>query len=288
MKTLTAPISTPPAATPKDDQTPFTAPSSARLTQWLLGGKHHHPADRRLGMRVLRAAPWFEQFVELSHQYADQTVSILSEAGFRQFVGLGSGLPTGNDHFPPTAVSAGPGATVIHVDSDPYVIQHSPQLLDNPARHRFVHADLRRGIRSVLDDLPEHGLNTDRAAALLFHNVLPWIAEDAEAHAIVGAALDWAPPGSVLSLTHPTADLCRDGSAAAAAQCFAAAGLPIRLRTAEEIRDLIKEQPRPWHILAPGIVPVGLYYPTRCRAPVPARHSGAYAAIAIHPEPVRH
>ncbi|MFB7918582.1 SAM-dependent methyltransferase [Streptomyces sp. NPDC056061] len=293
MTTLTAvPISPLPiTAAPESGPASFTAPSSARLTQWLLGGTHHGPADRRLGLRVLRAASWFERAVGLSHGYADRTVSMLREAGFRQFVDLGSGLPTGNDLFPPTVVSAGPESLVIHVDSDPYVIQHGPRLLNqlgNSSRHRFVHADLRHDMHRLLDGLRPHGLDPDRPAAFLLHNSLPWITHDQDARDVVGAILGWAPPGSVLSLTHLTADLCHDRSANAAARCFEKAGLPVRLQTAREIADLIEEQPLPWPVVAPGIAPVGLYYPTRSRAPVPARDSGAYAAIAIHPEPAHH
>ncbi|MFE1405400.1 SAM-dependent methyltransferase [Streptomyces sp. NPDC058770] len=285
MNTLTAPVSTTsPAETPMGSHVPLTA-SSARLTQWLLGSRHHHhPADRILGQRLLRAAPWVGQAVELNHLYAHQTVSMLRECGIRQFVDLGSGLPSDNPRFPSTAVSAGPDSTVIHVDADPYVIEHGPQLLETPARHRFVHADLRRDMLRVLRDLPLHGLDPGRPTALLFHNVLPWINDDADAHAIVGAALDQAPPGSVLSLTHLTADLRRTGSAAAAL-CLDTAGLPVSLRTAEQIRDLIEDQPHPWRVRAPGIVPVGLYHPRQCSAPVPIGDSGAYAVIAIHPQP---
>ncbi|MEV7959083.1 SAM-dependent methyltransferase [Streptomyces sp. NPDC088141] len=282
MKTLT------PAAT-TGGPIPSTTPSTARITDWLLGGeRHHHPADRRLGMRVLNAAPWAEKALEINRQYAHQTVAMLRDSGIRQFVDLGSGLPTLNPRCPHTALSAGPDATVIHVDCDPYVIEHGPQLLGSrPTQHRFLHADLRNMLQ-ILRELPLHGLDLSRPAGFLLHDVLPWIPDNADARASVGAVLDGAPPGSVLSLTHSTADLCPDGTATAAAQCFAAAGLPVRLRTAEEIRDLTEAPTRPWHVRAPGIVPVGLYHPPQYRAPVPHHHSGSYAVILLHPEPAHH
>ncbi|MFD4945534.1 SAM-dependent methyltransferase [Streptomyces sp. NPDC058409] len=272
-------------------------PSTARITDWLLGGeRHHQPADRRLGIRVLNAAPWTNEALELNRQYAHQTVAMLRACGIRQFVDLGSGLPTLNPRFPHTALSAGPDTTVIHVDCDPYVIEHGPQLLSSlpqplsswPGLHRFMHADLRNMLQ-ILRELPLHGLDPSQPAGFLLHDVLPWIPDNADARASVGAILDGAPPGSVLSLTHSTADLCRDGSAAAAARCFSAAGLPVRLRTAEEISELTEASARPWHVRAPGIVPVGLYHPTRYRAPVPHHHSGGgYAVILLHPEPAHH
>lgn len=264
-------------------------PSAARITHWLLGGeRHHYPADRRLGMRVLNAAPWTNEALEVDRQYAHRTVSMLRHCGFRQFVDLGSGLPTPNPRYPHTALSAGPDATVIHVDRDPYVIEHGPRLLSGgQGLYRFVHADLRNMLQ-VLSELPLHGLDPSRPAAFLLHDVLPWIPDTADAHASVGAILDKAPPGSVLSLTHSTADLCPDETAAAAAHCFAAAGLPVRLRTAEEIRDLTEGHRNPWLIRAPGIVPVGQYHPNLSRAALPPHPGGGYAAILLHPESAHH
>ncbi|MGW2182896.1 SAM-dependent methyltransferase [Streptomyces sp. NPDC001732] len=132
-----------------------TAPSTARITHWLLGGeRHHQPADRRLGIRVLNAAPWTEAALEINRHYAHQTVEMLRGCGITQFVDLGSGLPTPNPRFPHTALSAGQDATVIHVDRDPYVIAHGPQLLGSrTALHRYMHADLRNMLH-ILRELP--------------------------------------------------------------------------------------------------------------------------------------
>ncbi|WP_371095089.1 SAM-dependent methyltransferase [Streptomyces sanglieri] len=78
-----------------------TAPSTARITHWLLGGeRHHQPADRRLGIRVLNAAPWTEAALEINRHYAHQTVEMLRGCGITQFVDLGSGLPTPNPRSP--------------------------------------------------------------------------------------------------------------------------------------------------------------------------------------------
>ncbi|MFF8917409.1 SAM-dependent methyltransferase [Streptomyces sp. NPDC015032] len=281
MKTLTS-------ATATGSLAPGTVPSTARITDWLLGGeRHHQPADRRLGMRVLNAAPWTNEALDLNRQYAHQTVAMLRACGIRQFVDLGSGLPSLNPRYPHTALSAGPDATVIHVDYDPYVIEHGPKLLSSrPGLHRFVHADLRDMLQ-ILHELPLHGLDPSQPTGFLLHDVLPWIPDNADARASVGAVLDGAPPGSVLSLTHSTGALCRDGSAAAAARCFTEARLPLRLRSAEEIRDLTEASTRPWPIRAPGIVPVGQYHPNRSRTALPPHHGGSYAAILLHPDPGR-
>ncbi|MGW1411881.1 SAM-dependent methyltransferase [Streptomyces sp. NPDC002403] len=282
-------MNTPALAAAVNSTTQGTAPSTARVTDWLLGGdRHHYAADRRLGMDVLNAAPWTNKALEANRRYARKTVEMLRYCGITQFVDLGSGLPTLNPDFPHTALSAGPDATVIHVDRDPYVIEHGPQLLSSrPGLHCFLHADLRKMLQ-ILRELPLHGLDPSRPAGFLLHDVLPWIPGHAAARASVGAILDGAPPGSVLSLTHSTADLCRDETAAAAAQRFAAAGLPMRLRTAEEIRDLMEASTRPWPICAPGIVPVGQYHPNQSRTALPPYHGSSYAAILIHPEPAHH
>ncbi|MFF2013829.1 SAM-dependent methyltransferase [Streptomyces sp. NPDC058195] len=263
-------------------------PSSARLTHWLLGGEHHHhPADRLLGTGILKAAPWFETAVETARRYAHTTVRMLTGRGIKQFVDLGSGLPTPNPRLPPTSVSAGPAATVLHIDADPYVIRHGPGLLPDGTRHRFLHADLRN-MHQILRELPLHGLDPAQPTAFLMHNVLEQIPSGADARAIVTPVLSLAPPGSVLSLTHATADLCPDGSAETAARCFTTAGLPMQLRTATEIRGLLEPPAhRAWHIRAPGITAAAAYHATHTRTPAPAHTSGTYAAILVHPDAPR-
>ncbi|MFF8617925.1 SAM-dependent methyltransferase [Streptomyces sp. NPDC015350] len=281
-----APVLAPPAATAAR---PVIAPSAARLVHWLLGGEHHHhPADRLLGLELLKTAPWFEESVTIGHRYAHQTVRMFRDCGVQQFVDLGSGLPTPNPRLPHTSASAGPDATVLHVDADPYVIRHGPGLLPRGTRHRFLHED-PQNMHRILRDLPLHGFDPAQPIAFLLHNVLDRIPSPADARAVLTPILSTAPPGSVISLTHATADLCRDGSARAAANCLTEAGLPLHLRTAEETRDLIEPQThsRPWHIRAPGITPVGNYHPTRSPIPDSPGPSGGYAAILLHPDDPR-
>ncbi|MFF3394797.1 SAM-dependent methyltransferase [Streptomyces sp. NPDC002669] len=282
---MNAPATAVPTATAAH---PVIAPSAARLVHWLLGGeRHHHPADRLLGLELLKVAPWFEESVTIGRRYTHKTVGMFRDCGVQQFVNLSSGLPTPNPRLPHTSASAGPDATVLHVDTDPYVIRHGPGLLPSGTRHRFLHED-PQSMHRILRDLPIYGFNPQPIAFLL-HNVLDRIPSAADAHAVLAPILSTAPPGSVISLTHATADLCRDGSAQAAARCLTAAGLPIKLRTAEEIRDLVEPRAhhRPWHIRAPGIAPVGNYHPSRSPMPEPPGPSGGYAAILLHPDDPR-
>ncbi|MER5618809.1 SAM-dependent methyltransferase [Streptomyces sp. NPDC002215] len=250
--------------------------STARTTHRLLGGDHHHPADRRLGESLLDAAPWFTDALKVTRRYAHETIGMLRGCGIRLFVDLGCGLPAPHRWFPHTAESAGPEAEVIHVDSDCCVVQDGPRLLaTQSAQHRFVHADLR-DIDRILSGMPK------QPTAFLLHDVLHEL-DTADAHATMRSILSLAPPGSVVSVTHPTADLCRDESEAAT-RCFTRAGLHAHLRTAEEIRDLLLPPDSSWHLRAPGITPVSLYHPTQYRTSVPYHHSGGgYAAILLHP-----
>ncbi|MFJ6017475.1 SAM-dependent methyltransferase [Streptomyces sp. NPDC092952] len=267
--------------------------SSARTTHWLDGGTHHFPADRALGRQIVEAARWFEAALEAGRHHAHRTVEMLHGAGIRQFIDLGSGLPTGRADLPPTAASAEPDAVFIHVDSDPYVVEHGPGLLaGDRARHHFMRADLRDTLR-IMREIPFHGLDMNRPVAFLLHNVLHEITDTADAAAIVRAVLHGTPPGSVLSLTHP-ADLVRDGSADAIAAAYAQAGLPVQWRTAEQIRDLALPPGSSWHLRAPGITPVSLYHPPqqqRHRPGQPGRRAGdpalggGYAALLLHPDP---
>ncbi|MFF2013830.1 SAM-dependent methyltransferase [Streptomyces sp. NPDC058195] len=254
------------------------APSTARIIHWLLDGEGlYHPVDRGLGAGVLEVAPWAGNSLEAARTYAHATIRVLRALGYRQFVDLGSGLPTPSRRFPHTVASAaslGLDFKVLHIDADPYVIKHGPGLLPDVFQsHGFRRADLR-DTGQIRHALTASDLDLEQPTAFLLHSVLDQFLS-AAAREIVSSVLALAPPGSVLSLTHATADLCPDGSAEAAARLYTKAGLPNRPRTAAEVRDLLKQPDHSsWLIRNPGIA---------CAADYPSPDQAhAYAVILQH------
>ncbi|MFJ2629210.1 SAM-dependent methyltransferase [Streptomyces sp. NPDC087532] len=258
--------------------------STAGVTDWALDGSDNSSADRALAHEVVEAAPWFKKSVRVNRTYGHLAVNHLAmQRRIAQFLDLGCGLPTRNPRYPHTwesASAADRDARVIHVDADRMVAQRARMMLSGPsAHHPFVHADIRQ-ILAILKSPAVQSLDLQRPVGVLLHNVLPWITSDADAHYILDTLRSWLPPGSAISLTHATADL-HPGQANAAADCFRNAGIPMRLRSAEQLRELLT----PWGLLSPSMKPTGACFPTRRRTPLPDHHSGAYAAIAVHPDP---
>ncbi|MCX4681493.1 SAM-dependent methyltransferase [Streptomyces sp. NBC_01433] len=256
--------------------------NAARISNWALGGRDNYEADRAVGTQLRAAAPWFEASVKITRAYSHLTVRALAKRQIRHFLNLGCGLPLLNRTDPDIHTVASesiPHATILHVDHDPMVGGHARMCMAGPpGNHPYLHADLRQ-ITGILQQPDVQSLKAGgEPVGVLLHDVLPYLTDTAEVDHILGTLRDWLPLGSAISLTHATADL-RPEQATAAARIIEQAGIPYRPRTHGQIRDLLS----PWQLLSPGLVPTGRCHPAHKHTLLPKHHSGAYAAIAIHP-----
>jgi hypothetical protein len=181
-------------------------PNPARIYDYLLGGKDNFPADRDVAEQLLAIAPVARDVVEDNRAFLRRAVRVLAqEAGVRQFIDLGSGLPTqGNVHEVAQAVA--PDARVVYVDNDAMVVTHSRALLagENTAA---IHADLRDP-----DALLGHAelrelIDLDRPVALLLMAILHFVPDDEDPYGIVARFRDALPAGSYLAISHGTRDV---------------------------------------------------------------------------------
>ncbi|MGW1107387.1 SAM-dependent methyltransferase [Streptomyces sp. NPDC002540] len=258
-----------------------STPSSARITDYLLGGRHNYPADRQVADRVSAAAPWFETAVLINRVHGHLTVAALAqEHGITQFLDLGCGLlPTGNGYAGPhePVCSSAPGATFVHVDADNTMAGRTRTCLSaSPRSHPFVHADFRN-IFSVLRAPAVQCLDPGKPVGVLVHDALAWTSK-AEARFTLDQVRVWAPLGSAISISHFTADF-QTHEAIAAAQILSEAGLPFQPRTRNEIAELLA----PWALQEPGVVPISRYHEGNGFTHLPDHVSGAYAAIVLYP-----
>ncbi|MFI5752331.1 SAM-dependent methyltransferase [Streptomyces sp. NPDC051644] len=264
---------------PEDARNWASTPSSARITNYFLGGRHNYPADRQVARKVAAEAPWFEAAVLINRIHGHLTVAALAmEYGITQFLDLGSGLlPTGTcDELHEPVCASMPGATFVHVDADTTMARHTRTCLTaSPRSHPFVHADFRN-ILSVLRAPAVQSLDPGKPVGVLAHGDLARRSL-AEARFILNQVRAWAPPGSAISMTHVTADF-RTHEATAAARHLSDAGLPFHPRTRTEIAELLA----PWSLREPGVVPMSRYHQGNPHAHLPDHASGAYAAIALH------
>jgi S-adenosyl methyltransferase len=183
-----------------------SVPNPARIYDYLLGGKDNYPADREVTEQLLALAPVAREVVHDNRAFLRRAVRFLTqEAGIRQFIDLGSGLPTqGNVHEIAQAIA--PDARVAYVDNDAMVVTHSRALL---AGHNTlaVEADLRMPDLIVGNPEVRELIDFDQPIALLLVAILHFIPDEDDPLGIVRRFRDALPSGSYLVISHGTRDV---------------------------------------------------------------------------------
>jgi S-adenosyl methyltransferase len=183
-----------------------SVPNPARIYDYLLGGKDNYPADREVADQVVAIAPVARDVVQDNRAFLRRAVRFLTrEAGIRQFIDLGSGLPTqGNVHEIAQAIA--PEARVVYVDNDAMVVTHSRALLagDNTLA---VQADLREPGATLGHPEVRELIDFDQPIALLLVAILHFLPDDQDPLGIVARFREALPAGSYLAISHGTRDV---------------------------------------------------------------------------------
>ncbi|WP_460402465.1 SAM-dependent methyltransferase [Actinophytocola sediminis] len=233
-----------------------TAPSGARTYDFLLGGSHNFAADREMADKVERAVPGIRDAARLNRAFLARAVRFMVGSGVRQFLDIGSGIPTvGNVHE--IAQQADPRCRVVYVDIDPIAVAHSELMLVDNERATIVQADMRAP-ESVLAERTRQLLNFDEPVGLLFLLVLHWVPDEADLPALVARYREALAPGSYLAITHMTDDLQRDKIGAVAGIVASSRGDgQVFPRTRAEIGTMFGDL----ELVEPGLVPTGTWRP---------------------------
>ncbi|MBA3906375.1 MAG: SAM-dependent methyltransferase [Pseudonocardiales bacterium] len=253
-------------------------PHSARVWDYWLGGKDHYAIDRALGDRILAAIPRQRDHVRANREFLVRAVEFLvGEAGIRQIVDIGAGLPTSpNVHEVAQAVA--PETRVVYVDNDPVVMAHARALMtaQEPGRVAFVPGDLSAP-HGILDDVAAV-LDLDQPVAVLILATLMFVDDAAAPCQKVRELMAPLASGSYLGATHTTADL---DPSAMAAHVAAAADLGLRVVPRSRAQVLALFGPE-LELAPPGLVPVLQWRP---RGIVRPRSHAAdlYAGVARKP-----
>jgi hypothetical protein len=256
-------------------------PHPARIYDYGLGGKNHFAADREVADKVLAAKPTLRVTARESRAFLGRAVGYLAaERGVRQFLDIGTGLPTtGNTHE--VAQAAAPESRVVYVDNDPLVLAHARALLTSTPEGRtaYISADLRDP-RAILDDQATRDvLDFSRPVALVLVSVLHFIPDGDKPAEILATLLGALPPGSFLVASHGTAEYDREAMAAVEND-FRAAGIDVQLRDGDEFARLAFSG---LEIVPPGVVHVSDWRPDTARPrPAPAE-VGVYGGVARKP-----
>ncbi|NVI91349.1 SAM-dependent methyltransferase [Actinomadura sp. BRA 177] len=184
-------------STPREIDT--SVPHSARIWNYWLGGKDNYPVDRAAGEQFLEIFPGMRQGARASRGFLTRSVRFLAEAGIRQFLDVGTGLPT-VDNTHEVAQRVAPDSTIVYVDNDPLVLAHARALLTSTTEGRtaYIDADAREPA-GILAEAAAY-LDFERPVGLILSGIMGHIVDDEAAQSIVQQFVGALPSGSYLSL----------------------------------------------------------------------------------------
>jgi len=211
-----------------------TVPHSARIWNYWLGGKDNFAVDRAAGDQYRQVFPGVVDVARASRGFLIRSVRFLAgEAGVRQFLDVGTGLPTA-DNTHEVAQAVAPEARVVYVDSDPLVLVHARSLLVGTPQGvtDYIDADLNDPARIL--QAAEKILDLSRPVALILSGILGHVADTGQARSIVGTLMADLPSGSYLSLNDGTA-VISDKIGDAQDGYNDSGAVPYTLRTPDEI-----------------------------------------------------
>jgi O-methyltransferase involved in polyketide biosynthesis len=246
--------STPPGGTESSELPPFdpSVPNPARMWNYWLGGKDNFAADREAAERVLEVMPSLPLIARAARLFLiDAVHQLTTEHGVRQFLDIGTGLPTA-DNTHDVAQRAAPGSRIVYVDYDPVVLTHARALLTSSPEGRtdYIHADLR-DTDTILKDAART-LDLTRPVAILLIAVVHFIPDADDPYAIVARLMDAVPSGSYLVMAHAASDITPEASAEMARRYNRMSSATITPRTRDQVARFFDGL----DLLPPGLVPI--------------------------------
>ncbi|EQD83073.1 S-adenosyl methyltransferase [Saccharopolyspora erythraea NRRL 2338] len=178
-----------------------SVPSAARIYDWLLGGSHNFEADRRFGQQLLAQHPYTRHMAMLNRNFLRVAVEMMLEAGIRQFLDLGSGIPTvGNVHE--IAHRHHPESRVLYVDNEAVAVAHTEILLKDTENATMVQSDACDVDAVLGDERTREMLDLSQPLGLLAVTLFHYVAEESDPARVMARYRDVLAPGSVLAMTH--------------------------------------------------------------------------------------
>jgi hypothetical protein len=232
----------------------ITTPHSARVWNYWLGGKDNYPIDRQVGDQICKVFPDIIKIAHSSRAFLSRTVRYLvTEAGIRQFLDIGTGLPT-TDNTHEVAQRMAPESRIVYVDNDPLVLVHARALLVGTAEGAtdYIDADLRNPNQIL--SAATRTLDFTKPVGLMLLGAMGNVVDDDEAYAIVDRLVGMLAPGSYLVLNDGTNSQERDEAFRFNAE---SGGAPYRGRTPKEITRFFDGL----ELLEPGVVSTPLWRP---------------------------
>jgi len=216
-----------------------SVPNVARIYDYILGGKDNFAADREAARQLLAAIPDIAGVVRDNRLFIGRVVRFLAgEAGIRQFLDLGAGLPT-QDCVHEMAQAIAPDARVVYVDNDPVVCSHGQALLRPRDKVGFVLGDLRRPAEILRHPEVLARLDFSRPVGVLCACALHFVPDQENPHQVIAEYRDHLAPGSYLAITHgitaPSPEDDPDGIVQSVTSVYQNASTQMHVRPVKEV-----------------------------------------------------
>ncbi|KUO12087.1 SAM-dependent methyltransferase [Streptomyces sp. DSM 15324] len=250
-------------------------PHSARFWNYFVGGKDYYEVDREIGDHIKEIFPGLVDVAVTSRHFLGRAVRHLAgEQGIRQFLDIGTGLPTA-DNTHEVAQRTAPDARIVYVDNDPTVLAHAHALLSSSPEGATAYLDADLYDPDAVLEAAKGTLDFSRPIALMILNTLGHVAEYAQARDLVGRLMAGLPSGSYLVISDSTAT--SEGMIAASEAYNKSGAVPYHVRTVAEIAGFFEGL----DLVEPGVVQVTEWRP-QPDAPAGPRVD-AYGAVGRKP-----
>ena len=236
-----------------------TKPHSARMYDYFLGGKDHFATDRETAQKAMASWPAVRTAVRENRAFLGRAVRYLvAEAGIRQFLDIGTGLPSANNVHE-VAQEVAPSCRIVYVDNDPLVLAHARALLTSSSEGKtaYIHADFREPERVLADPATRQTLDFTKPVALMLVAILHFLPDSDDPRRLIQTMLDALPSGSYLVATHVTPEHDHEG-VMGLERTYQAAGVAAQSRVVDEFADLAF---RGLDLIDPGLVLVSEWRP---------------------------
>ncbi len=251
----------------------------ARIWDYWLGGKDNYAADRAAADHVLEASPVVREVARSDRAFLANVVRHLAaDQGVRQFLDIGTGLPTANNTHQ-VAQRAAPESRVVYVDNDPIVLAHARALLTSAPEGAtaYIDADARE-TGKILSTAAET-LDFSRPVAVMLLGILLFIPDEDDPWSIVARLMEALPPGSYLAISHGASDLQAQDMATVNSRYNEHSAVAMRLRSKADISRFFDGL----ELVGPGVVPINHWQPGREPEERPDPALPAYAALGRKP-----
>ncbi|MBH5333604.1 SAM-dependent methyltransferase [Streptomyces pactum] len=225
-------------------------PHPARMYDYYLGGKDHYEVDQDAAAHVMAIYPSIKTCARTNRSFMHRATRWLaSEAGVRQFLDIGTGIPT-EPNLHQVAQAVAPDSRVVYTDNDPIVLAHAQALLHSTPQGRtsYIQADVREPERIVNAPELHETLDLSRPVALSLNALLHFVPDEFKPYDIVGRLVDALPSGSYLVLSHCTPDFDPE-TWAKVVEIYRQGGIPAQVRSRAEVQEFFEGL----ELVAPGV-----------------------------------